>query len=391
MLIGAVQTSEPVRACWNRCLAIHPLHLEPLCAAFIDALAAVVGLDRGSQVFAALRYAVTWQGLARIPWVSMSEQLRAGGMLPAEQLEGVVECVRLLSARAVLHHRLYLAQSGTTLLLLRKCFLPQALPLELIDYAVEFHRHLKKMDEVLRTGRASLDRFQCLALLGEPVAALRTILEQAQVCAEDYLSAYNEAYQIAEGVDEYLAWRASRQEGNASKREDQAGQPGPLARPAIPASQSGREPSRKKRDPAGFAGARATRGGGFATMSDELAGELLAFCVACPPPQEVIAALAEIQFQLTFTMEEQRSPASLKTPPVPAQYHFRDARGTEVIYLAGEDMGEVGECLPAHASRFWLYPGADAAAAHLAARLCATKWPLTWRRAHQEQQRESVA
>ncbi len=60
-------------------------------------------------------------------------------------------------------------------------------------------------------------------------------------------------------------------------------------------------------------------------MPDEVASELLAFCVACPPPREVIAALAEIHFQLTFTMEEQRSPASLKTPPVPAQYHFRDA------------------------------------------------------------------
>lgn len=391
MLIGAVQTSDPVRACWDRCLTIHPLHLGRLCATFIDVLAEAAGLDRGSQVFAALRYTVAWQDLARIPWVSVSEQLRTGTVLPTEQLEGVVECVRLLAARSVLHHRLYLAQSGTTLLLLRKCFLPQALPLELIDYAVEFHRHLKKMDEALRTGRASLDRFGRLASLREPAAALRTILEQAQVCAEAYRSAYNEAYQIAEGVDEYLAWRASRQEGNASRREDQANRQQTPARAATPASHPGSEPSRKRRSPAGKAGARATRGGGFATMPDELASELLAFCAACPPPWEVIAALAEIHFQLTFTMEEQRFSASLKTPPVPAQYHFRDAHGTEVIYLAGEDVGEVGESLPSHASRFWLYPGADAAAAHLAAQYCATKWPLTWRRSQQEQQGEAVA
>jgi hypothetical protein len=391
MQLGAVQTSDPVRACWDRCLAIHPLHLEHLCATFIDALAAAAGLDRGSQVFAALRYAVTWQDLARIPWGSVSEQLRAGTVLPAAQLEGVVECVRLLAARAVLHHRLYLAQSGTTLLLLRKCFLPQALPLELIGYAVEFHRHLKKMDEVLRTGRASLDRFGRQALLGEPVAALRTILEQAQACAEAYRSAYNEAYQIAEGVDEYLAWRTSRQEGNAARREDQAGSQQPAARAAIPASPHGSDPRREGRSPASKAGARATRGGGFATMPDEPVSELLAFCAACPPPREVLAALAEIHFKLAFTMEEQRFSASLKTPPVPAQYHFRDAHGTEVIYLAGEDVGEEGESLPSHASRFWLYPGTDAAAAHLAAQFCATKWPLTWRRTPKEQQSEAVA
>ena len=390
MQVLAAQTKDPVRACWNRCIEVHPMHLGQLCSTFIGVLADVAGIDRGSRVFATLWYTVTWQDLARIPWGHVSEQLRVRASLPAEQLEGVVEDVHLLADRAVLHHRLYLAKSGTTLKLLRKCFLPAALPLELIDYAVEFHKHLREMDEVLRTGRASLDRFQRQALLGEPVPALRAILEQAQACAEAYGSAYNAAYQIAEGVEEYLAWRASRQEEKAAMRPDHRGSQRPATRAAHPATHPGPDPSVESGSSASKPD-HSTRGGGFTIMSDKPASELLAFCATCPPPREVIAALAEIHFKLTFTMEEQHFSASLQTPPVPAQFHFRDAHGTEVIYLAGKDVGEEGECLPSHASRFWLYPGVDAAAAHLVAQFCATKWRLSWQHSARAQKREAVA
>ena len=173
MLMGAEQASM------SRCLAVHPLHIEHLCSTSIGVLADVAGIEYGSRVFAPLRYTVAWQDLACVPWGQLTAQLRARTSLPTGQLEGLVELVHLFADRAVLHHRLYLAKSGTTLRLLRKCFLPVALPLELLDFAVEFHRHLREMDEALRTGRASLDHFGRQASLWEPVPALRAILEQA--------------------------------------------------------------------------------------------------------------------------------------------------------------------------------------------------------------------
>jgi hypothetical protein len=97
-----------------------------------------------------------------------------------------------------------------------------------------------------------------------------------------------------------------------------------------------------------------------------LAPELEAFCATCPPPQEVSALLARLGFRLTFQMDEQPDRSS-QLPPLPAQYHYKDdAHGTEVIYLAGRDTPLEGEAFPCHASRFWLYPGADIQAFHLA-------------------------
>ena len=118
---------------------------------------------------------------------------------------------------------------------------------------------------------------------------------------------------------------------------------------------------------------------------------LLVFCSTCPPPAEVGAALAGLGFRLAFTMEEQRYPAYSQTPPLPAQFHYWDGHGTEVIYLAGRDAGEEGERLESHASRFWIYPGAQVTATRRAAQLCATRWRLTWRHPNQGQKREAVA
>ena len=429
MQVLAVQTRDPVRLCWSSRIAVHPMHLQHLCSACIGVLAEIAGIERGNRVFAPLWYAVTWQDLARIPWGHLTERLRVRASLPAEQLEGAVEHVRLFADRAVLHHRLYLAKSGTTLQLLRKCYLPAALPLELIDFAVEFHKHLREMDEALRTGRASLDHFQRQALLGEPFPVLRAILDQAQACAEAYSSAYTAAYQIAEGVDEYLAWRASRKEEDPSLRSALAERQQPATRAALAPSAHGSDrgldqgcPSRKRQakgerhhtsatlphasatsralsgrsnDPSpGAARSRdalSTRRGGFTVMPGSPESELLAFCVTCPLPSEVIEALAGLGFTLTFTMEEQRFPAYSQTPPIPPQFHFRDEHGTEVIYLAGKDAGEEGERLPPHAARFWIYPGASTQATQLAAQFCATKWPLSWQHSARVPKREAVA
>jgi hypothetical protein len=404
------------------------LNLSLLCSAFVEVLAQATGVAPGSQVFAPLWYTVTWQDLAHLPWGQLTERLRALATLPAGQLEGLVEHVRLFADRAVLHHRLYLAKSGTTLKLLRKCFLPAALPLELIDFAVEFHVHLREMDEALRAGRASLDRFGRLASLWEPAPALRVILEQAQACATAYSSAYNAAYQIAEGVDEYLAWRESHKRDGPSLKAGPSGVQQPGTHAVLPAGGYGSGgtdrgcPSRNgqarvardattatlPQDPpttgelsgrfcaptSGSARSRAAhsaRRGGLTVMPGSPESSLLAFCPTCPLPAEVGEALAGLGFTLAFTMEEQCFPAYSKTPPIPAQFHYRDEHGTEVIYLAGTDVGEEGEHLPLHASRFWIYPGAQVTAAQLAAQFCATRWRLAWRHPNQGQEREAVA
>ena len=61
--------------------------------------------------------------------------------------------------------------------------------------------------------------------------------------------------------------------------------------------------------------------------------ELEAFCPICPPAEQVSALLSTLGFTLTFQMQEQD--ALVHLPALPAQYHYKDACCTEVIYLAG--------------------------------------------------------
>src|SRR5689334_19065690 len=95
--------------------------------------------------------------------------------------------------------------------------------------------------------------------------------------------------------------------------------------------------------------------------------ELEALCMRCPSQREVSATLRSLGFHLTFQMPASRRPLSLAA--LPAQFHYSDARGTEVIYLAGRDTDPDGRRLPPHQSRFWLYPDFDPAAFQRAARL----------------------
>ena len=115
------------------------------------------------------------------------------------------------------------------------------------------------------------------------------------------------------------------------------------------------------------------------TIKRQPATELEAFCATCPPAEDVTELLAKLGFHLDFQMDEQRD-HPYELPPLAAQYHYKDTSGTEVIYLAGRDfpMNEDGCTLPPHASRFWLYAGADAQAFQLAACTLALQWRLAW-------------
>jgi hypothetical protein len=102
--------------------------------------------------------------------------------------------------------------------------------------------------------------------------------------------------------------------------------------------------------------------------------ELEAFCRVCPCVEEVTTVLQGRGFSLVFHMEAVVSPASSHTPPLPAQFHYHDAYGTEVIYLAGRDAPRDGDIFPAHASRWWLSTGV---CQHIARALTET-WSLIW-------------
>src|SRR5258708_31326063 len=111
------------------------------------------------------------------------------------------------------------------------------------------------------------------------------------------------------------------------------------------------------------------------------ATELEAFCSTCPAAPDVTALLTQLGFRLEFQMDEQRDHTS-QLPPLPAQYHYKDdAHGTEAIFLAGRDFPfyEEGESLPFHASRFWLYAGADVQAFQCALTTLALAFQFTWR------------
>ena len=113
--------------------------------------------------------------------------------------------------------------------------------------------------------------------------------------------------------------------------------------------------------------------------------ELEAFCVTCPSVEEVTNLLQSGGFTLAFQMDAVPS-ACAGAPPLPAQYHYRDQHGSEVIYLAGHDADPDGAELPEHASRFWIHPGADAGAARWVAHVLAVTWSFTWQAVSQARQ-----
>jgi len=106
--------------------------------------------------------------------------------------------------------------------------------------------------------------------------------------------------------------------------------------------------------------------------------DLDAFCSTCPPPEDVTAALQGFGFVLTFHMPTVVPPAYTQVPPLPAQYHYQDRSGSEIIYLAGRDANSDGIRLPPHASRFWAFPGADVEVFQWVTQALAARWAITW-------------
>jgi len=114
-------------------------------------------------------------------------------------------------------------------------------------------------------------------------------------------------------------------------------------------------------------------------------GDLEALCATCPSVEEVTGVLQAIGFELIFHMDAIASGCA-EVPPLPAQYHYRDRRGSEVIFLAGSDADPDGAQLPEHASRFWIHPGADAGATRWVAQVLAVKWSFAWQSVSQARQ-----
>ena len=115
--------------------------------------------------------------------------------------------------------------------------------------------------------------------------------------------------------------------------------------------------------------------------------ELEAFCPSCPEPEEVSTFLKQLGLRLDFQMKAFEPPVYSELSELPAQFHFADDSGMNLIYLAGEDnIMEVGERLPAHKSRFWAYGGVDAQRFEKIIQLVALRWSFTWNYpAHAEQ------
>jgi hypothetical protein len=109
------------------------------------------------------------------------------------------------------------------------------------------------------------------------------------------------------------------------------------------------------------------------------AQELEAFCRTCPAHEEVTAYVRSMGFTLVFQMPASQPSASSAVAPLPAQFHYAQADGMSIIYLAGQDYAEDGkEKLPPHASRWWAYAGADPDALDKVTHALAIKWPCTW-------------
>lgn len=126
-------------------------------------------------------------------------------------------------------------------------------------------------------------------------------------------------------------------------------------------------------------------------MAHSQASECTAFCTTCPPPETVISLLQGLGFQLTFQMDAVIYPVSSATPDLPAQFHFSDEQGTDVIFLAGKDTPMDGEHFPTHACRFWVSPGADPFAYRRIVQVLATRWVLIWQYPRTDQDLQRTA
>jgi hypothetical protein len=111
---------------------------------------------------------------------------------------------------------------------------------------------------------------------------------------------------------------------------------------------------------------------------------LEAFCGICPDAQVVREQMRRLGFRLTFYLPSFRYPSQGKydaTISQPAQYHYGDDFGTEVIFLAGADMAEDRQSLPPHASRWWIYPGRAQTKVDAVKSTLTSCWLMQWQEA----------
>ncbi len=105
---------------------------------------------------------------------------------------------------------------------------------------------------------------------------------------------------------------------------------------------------------------------------------LEAFCYTRPDVETVTTFLKARGFSLVYQMKAYPSPYHT-IPALPAQYHYQDSCGTEVLYLAGRDFfNEDGVKLPPHCSRWWLYPGRDPEEAASVTQALTAQWFMMW-------------
>lgn len=107
------------------------------------------------------------------------------------------------------------------------------------------------------------------------------------------------------------------------------------------------------------------------------AHELESFGATCPDPREVETVLHEHGFTLTFSLPVQPGYGH-NVPNLPAQYHYEDRYGTQIVYLAGQDHEVDGIQLPPHASRWWLTEGSNHLVYIMVQDACTQRWFLLW-------------
>ena len=104
--------------------------------------------------------------------------------------------------------------------------------------------------------------------------------------------------------------------------------------------------------------------------------ELTAFGATCPRIEDVTDILADLGLGLVFQLSAFR--ATSNAPALAAQYHFQGCKGAEVLFLAGKDTAMDGARFPAHASRWWVFPGADPVAYRQIVQTLSERYALTW-------------
>ncbi len=185
---------------------IHPMDIRGLTAQSIGVLACAGGLGEDHPFFIPLRAVRTAKELAKIDWDEVTWWFRLLVWFHAKVCQDAVLPIRLFADRALLHQKLFLSKSASTLKLLGLCALPlRVKPLELLGACEDFERAMVQADRALHLGHALLDRFGCQASHGGSCQDLRSLLVRAQTCYEGYQQALQRAYELAGCICWYLA------------------------------------------------------------------------------------------------------------------------------------------------------------------------------------------